>query len=35
MKDYGCRTEIDCMLTENGPKVTTLPKQIEILPLTE
>jgi len=31
--DYGVRTEIDCMLTEDGPEVTTLPVQTEILTL--
>jgi Xaa-Pro dipeptidase len=30
---YGFRSEIDCMLTESGPEVTTLPKQSEIIPL--
>jgi Xaa-Pro aminopeptidase len=30
---YGFRSEIDCMLTESGPEVTTIPKQSEIIPL--
>lgn len=30
---YGVRTEINCMMTEDGPEVTTLPMQDEILPL--
>ncbi|PKK84002.1 MAG: hypothetical protein CVT49_06130 [candidate division Zixibacteria bacterium HGW-Zixibacteria-1] len=30
---FGVRTEINCMLTESGPEVTTLPMQTEILPL--
>ena len=33
LEKFGFRTEIDCMLTETGPEVTTLPLQTEILPL--
>jgi len=33
LENYGVRTEIDCMLTESGPEVTTLPMQTEIIPL--
>ncbi|SYZ74468.1 Peptidase M24 [Candidatus Zixiibacteriota bacterium] len=33
LPEYGFRSEIDCMLTENGPEVTTLPMQQEIIPI--
>jgi len=33
LEKYGVRTEVNCMLTESGPEVTTLPMQTEILPL--
>ncbi len=33
LKDYGFRTEIDVMLTDSGPSITTLPVQKEIIPL--
>lgn len=33
MGEYGFRSEINCMLTEDGPEVTTLPLQTEIIPL--
>jgi len=32
-KDSGVRTEINCLITDNGPEVTTLPQQIEIVAL--
>jgi Xaa-Pro dipeptidase len=31
--DCGFRTEIDCLITEEGPEVTALPLQTEIVPL--
>jgi len=31
--DYGVRSEVDCMLTDSGPVVTTQPVQKEIIPL--
>lgn len=33
LDDCGFRSEIDCLITANGPEVTTLPLQKEILPL--
>ncbi len=30
---FGFRSEVDCMLTENGPEVTTLPMQRNIVPV--
>ncbi|HDL04759.1 MAG TPA: M24 family metallopeptidase, partial [candidate division Zixibacteria bacterium] len=33
MGKYGVRTEINCMLTESGAEVTTVPIQTEIVPL--
>nr|MBN2277613.1 M24 family metallopeptidase [candidate division Zixibacteria bacterium] len=33
LDNFGFRSEIDCLLTEDGPEVTTLPMQTEILPL--
>ncbi len=33
MEDCGLRTEINCLITENGAEVTTKPVQREILPL--
>lgn len=33
LEDCGFRSEIDLLMTENGPEVTTLPLQIEITPL--
>ncbi|MCX6826072.1 MAG: M24 family metallopeptidase [candidate division Zixibacteria bacterium] len=33
LEGYGFRSEIDLMLTESGPEITTLPMQIEIIPL--
>jgi Xaa-Pro aminopeptidase len=33
MDDCGFRTEIDVLITENGPEITTLPLQTEIRPL--
>ena len=33
LKNYGFRSEIDVMLTETGPEITTLPVQKKIIPL--
>ncbi len=33
LENYGVRSEVDCMLTETGPEVTTQPIQKEIIPL--
>jgi len=33
LEDIGVRSEINCLLTENGPEITTLPAQTEIIPL--
>jgi len=33
LDEYGFRSEIDCMLTDDGPEVTTKPMQTEIIPL--
>ena len=33
LEDHGMRTEIDVLMTEDGPEVTTQPIQQEIIPL--
>jgi Xaa-Pro dipeptidase len=33
LENYGVRSELNCMLTEEGPEVTTRPLQDEIIPL--
>jgi len=33
LENYGVRSEVDCMMTETGPEVTTQPVQKEIIPL--
>ena len=33
MENYGFRSEVDLLMTEDGPDVTTQPIQQEIIPL--
>lgn len=33
LDNFGCRSEINCLLTESGPEITTQPVQKEIIPL--
>jgi Xaa-Pro aminopeptidase len=33
LENYGFRSEVDCLITERGPEITTRPMQTEIIPL--